>query len=246
MPDRHVPEQNVIERRVVGTRHGPALLLRSPAPRAWATLVLGHGAGGGADARELGWLATGLPAAGVGVIRVEQPWRVAGRKVASRAAVLDEAWSDALAQLVEPTPLIVGGRSSGARVACRTATTVGALGCLAMAFPLNPPWRPESSRLPELLGSNVPTLVVQGDRDQFGAAEDFPELPDSIRIVSAIGADHAFAVSRDSGRAEAGTRADLLACVLAWLRETVPAATPGRSTPTAAKGSSRPTPGRST
>lgn len=212
----------VIERSLVDTRHGPARLLRSAAEHPWSMLVLGHGAGGGAAARDLGWLATDLPRAGIGVLRVEQPWRVAGHKVASPAAVLDESWLDVLAQLPERPPLVVGGRSSGARVACRTATSVRPVACLALAFPLHPPWRPEQSRLPELLGSGVPTLVVQGDRDPFGAATDFPELPGSIRIVSAIDADHEFAVRRGHGRSAALTRADLVGCVLSWLRETVP------------------------
>ncbi|MDQ3578758.1 MAG: hydrolase, partial [Actinomycetota bacterium] len=97
--------QAVLERSLVHTRHGPARLLRSPAERAWTTLVLGHGAGGGAQARDLGWLASDLPAAGIQVIRVEQPWRVAGRKVAARAAVLDDGWFDVLAQLGLATPL---------------------------------------------------------------------------------------------------------------------------------------------
>lgn len=228
------------EQTVIDTRHGPAGLLRSSAHRPWATLVLGHGAGGGADARELGWLATDLPVAGISVLRVEQPWRVAGRKVASGTAVLDESWLDALAQLERPTPLVVGGRSSGARVACRTATSVGAVGCLALAFPLYPPWRPEQSRLSELQGSGVPTLVVQGERDAFGTAADFPELPGSIRIVPVIEADHEFAVGRNCGRTSALTRADLVGCVVDWLRETVPAPL----TPT--KVPSRLTPGRST
>lgn len=186
-------------------------------------MVLGHGAGGGADARDLGWLAHDLPASGIGVIRVEQPWRVAGRKVASRAAELDESWADALAHLPEAACLVVGGRSSGARVACRTATSVGAVACLALAFPLHPPWRPEQSRLLELQESGVPTLVVQGERDPFGAPKDFPALPDTIRIALVEDADHEFAVRRGSKTTTARTRTDLVGCVLAWLRETAPA-----------------------
>lgn len=217
-----VSERAGLEQDLVTTRHGPARLLRSPARDPWVRLVLGHGAGGGADARELGWLARDLPPAGVCVIRIEQPWRVAGRKVAARSAVLDESWLDALGPLREGTALVVGGRSSGARVACRTAMSVGAVGCLALAFPLHPPWRPEQSRLPELQGTGVATLVVQGERDPFGGPKDFPALPDNIRIVMAAKADHEFAVRRGSGRSAALTRADLVSCVLAWLRETVP------------------------
>jgi len=244
-----VPEQRVPDRRVrdsgsgdetlsgpgaadpslVDTRHGPARLIRSPAQAAWATLVLGHGAGGGAQARELGWLAMDLPPVGVSVIRVEQPWRVAGRKVASRSEVLDQSWLDALSQIAgTSSPLVVGGRSSGARVACRTATPTGAVACLALAFPLHPPWRPETSRIAELQGSGVPTLVVQGDRDAFGSATAFPELPGSIRIVSVVGADHVFSLQQGSAHTAALVRADLVGCILSWLREMIPRAA-GRS-----------------
>lgn len=223
VPEQRVPEQPVPEASLVETRHGPARLVRSPVGHAWVTLVLGHGAGGGADARELRWLAADLPGEGVAVIRVEQPWRVAARKVAAGSAVLDEGWSDALGWVPRIGPLVVGGRSSGARVACRTATSVGALACLALAFPLHPPWRPEKSRWPELAGSGVPTLVVQGDRDPFGSAADFPELPGSIRIKSVDDADHEFSVRRGSGRTLASTRCELVGCVLGWLREIVPA-----------------------
>lgn len=234
MPEQQVPDKSA-EPSLIDTRHGPARLLHSPAGRPWATMVLGHGAGGGADARDLTWLARDLPKEGIGVIRVEQPWRVAGRKVASRPPVLDEGWLDILAQLPRDVPLIVGGRSSGARVACRTATSVGAAACLALAFPLHPPWRPEQTRLAELHGSGVPTLVVQGERDEFGSAADFPELPDWIQIASAVGADHEFAVPRGSGRTTALTRADLVDIVLAWLRDALPTAPPtaGSSRPAA-------------
>lgn len=226
--------------QVVETRHGPARLIRSPARRPWAMLVLGHGAGGGAHARDLGWLARDLPGAGIGVIRLEQPWRVAGRKVAARAEVLDEGLIDALAGLDRSVSLVVGGRSSGARVACRTATRVGAVGCLALAFPLHPPWRPEQTRLPELQGVGVPTLVVQGDRDEFGDASAFPELPAWIRMVASVDADHQFSVRRGTGRTDALTRRDLVDCVLDWLRDTVP------QEHSEAEDGSRVVPGRST
>lgn len=211
--------------RLVDTRHGPARLLTSPAALPWATLVLGHGASGGADSRDLGWLAADLPPSGISVIRVEQPWRVAGRRVASRTAALDEGWFEALAHLDPRTPLVVGGRSAGARVACRTATAVGAVAAVALAFPLNPPWNPQRSRLAELAASGVPTLVVQGDRDPFGTPSDFPgfpALPGSVRVVAAPEADHGFAVRRGSGVTVELTRAHLVDTVLAWLRETVP------------------------
>lgn len=218
-PEHAVRQTEVLERRLIDTRHGLAGLLHSPAREPWAMLVLGHGAGGGADARDLTWLATDLPPLGIDVVRIEQPWRVAGKRVAQRAAVLDEGWLDAVAQLPRSAAVIVGGRSSGARVACRTATSIGAAGCLALAFPLRPPWRPEQTRWPELHASGVPTLVVQGDRDQFGAATDFPELPASIRITSLADADHEFVRLKGSGRGS--PRGELIDCVSAWLRETV-------------------------
>lgn len=228
VPDQRVADSASPEPGLVDTRHGPARLIRSPADAEWATLVLGHGAGGGAQARDLVWLARDLPRAGITVIRVEQPWRVAGGRVASRAPVLDQSWLDALSHLAGAAPLVVGGRSSGARVACRTATSAGALACLALAFPLHPPWRPEATRIAELQGSGVPTLVVQGDRDTFGPANAFPQLPGSIRIASLVGADHEFSRPRGSSGTAAQLRADLVGVVLTWLRELVPRAA-GRS-----------------
>jgi uncharacterized protein len=138
-----------------------------------AVLVLGHGAGGGIGAADLVALARGLPSQGITVVRVEQPWRVAGRKVAARPPVLDAAWQEIIPALrrrrqLARLPLIAGGRSAGARVACRTATATGATGVLALSFPLHLPGRPEQSRAAELLGAGVPTLVIQGERDSFG------------------------------------------------------------------------------
>lgn len=217
-----MPAPQVSEQRV-DTRHGSARLTTSSARRAWATLVLGHGAGGSSQARDLNWLAVDLPAAGVEIVRVEQPWRVAGGKVAPRAAILDEGWQDAMSFVPRQGALVVGGRSAGARVACRTAKSVDAVACLALAFPLRPPWRPDRSRLTELLACGVPTLVVQGDRDAFGCASDFPPFPESyaITVVVVCEADHHFGVRKSSGRTDSLTRADLVASVLAWLRETV-------------------------
>jgi predicted alpha/beta-hydrolase family hydrolase len=166
-------------------------------PRAGGiTLVLGHGAGGGAHAPDLTALAGALPARGVTVVRLEQPWRVAGRRVAPAPATLDRAWLAAVPQIALDGPLVVGGRSAGARVACRTARTLGAVAVLALAFPLQPPGRPDNSRAHELLGAGVPTLVVQGDRDVFGAAAQFPP---GARVVAVPEADHSFAVRRRHG-----------------------------------------------
>ncbi len=151
------------------TPHGPARahLREAESPRAW--LVLGHGAGGGVESPDLkGATQAGLDA-GLSVALVEQPYRVAGRRSPAPAAQLDAAWVAVVEQLpIGGLPLVAGGRSSGARVACRTAAETGAVAVLCLAFPLHPPGRPEKSRLDELDAVTVPTLVVQGDRDPFG------------------------------------------------------------------------------
>jgi predicted alpha/beta-hydrolase family hydrolase len=138
--------------------------------RAASLLVLGHGAGGAVDAPDLVALRDAAHAARVTVARVTQPYRVAGRRAAAPAGHLDEAWIavvEALKTDFARIPVVVGGRSSGARVACRTATAVGAAGVLALAFPLHPPGKPERSRQHEL-DTGLPTLVLNGDRDPFG------------------------------------------------------------------------------
>ena len=136
------------------------------------TLVLGHGAGGGVESVDLVAVAAGAAAAGWRVIRVEQPWRVAGRRIAPAPPRLDEAWAVVLERLRDAGrlagPLVLGGRSAGARVACRTAVDQRAAGVLALAFPLYPPGRPEKSRAAELLAVPLPLLVVQGATDAMG------------------------------------------------------------------------------
>jgi uncharacterized protein len=132
-------------------------------------LVLGHGAGGGIDSPDLAGATSAAREAGLTIALVEQPYRVAGRRSPAPAAQLDTAWASVISQLpLEGLPLVVGGRSAGARVACRTAAEVGAAAVLCLAFPLHPPGRPEKSRLEELDAVEVPTLVVQGERDPFG------------------------------------------------------------------------------
>ena len=154
-------------------------------------LVLGHGAGGGVEATDLLAARDAGLAAGLSVVRVEQPWRVRGRRVAEPPAQLDAAWLAAGAWLraAGPAgrPLVAGGRSAGARVACRTATALGATAVLCLAFPLVPPGRPERTRASELALPGVPLLVVQGSRDAFG-------VPTGAAVIE--GADHAFAVRR--------------------------------------------------
>jgi predicted alpha/beta-hydrolase family hydrolase len=155
------------------TPRGPARVHLHSAPDAWAALILGHGAGGGVGAPDLVAAAEAARQASVSVALVEQPYRVAGRRSSPPAPQLDEAWISVLEQLrgteLGALPSFVGGRSAGARVACRTAATTGAAGVICLAFPLRPPGRASApSRLPELDAVSVPTLVVQGERDPFG------------------------------------------------------------------------------
>jgi len=155
-------------------------------------LVLGHGAGGGVGARDLVTAMEVARSLGVTVVLVEQPYRVAGRRSPAPAAQLDAAWIATVEQLrgsVGEVPLVVGGRSSGARVACRTAARLGARGVLCLAFPLQPPQRRTGmrppSRLHELDSAPVPTLVVQGARDPFGVPP-----PGDGRTIALVEADH--------------------------------------------------------
>lgn len=188
------------------TPHGPARahVHRAQDPR--GALVLGHGAGGGIAAPDLAQATRVAVEEGYTVALVEQPYRVAGRRSPAPARQLDAAWTAVVEQLREGDlaglPLIVGGRSSGARVACRTAAGTAAAGVLCLAFPLQPPGgRP--SRLPELDAVTVPTLVVQGARDHFGMPP-----PARGRTIVEVAADH-------------GLRTDLAAvadAVRIWLR----------------------------
>jgi predicted alpha/beta-hydrolase family hydrolase len=186
--------------RVVPTAHGEARLHTDRSRRPIATLLLGHGAGGGPDAPDLAALAAELPREGITVIRLEQPWRVAGKKVAPAPRILDECLVAAADQLRPRTPLVLGGRSAGARSAARTSHHLGAAGVLALSFPLHPPGRPESSRLEELTAVRVPTVVVQGEVDAFGRPEEFPE---SVQVVVVPDADHGLKVPKRSELSQA-------------------------------------------
>ena len=160
-------------------------------PRGW--LVLGHGAGGGVTSRDLVAATEAALAEGVSIALVEQPYRVAGRRSPAPAHHLDAAWLAVVerlrADVLGALPLVAGGRSSGARVACRTAAATGAAGVLCLAFPLVPPRRsggkPAESRLPELDAVQVPTLVVQGERDPFGVPTG-----SMLRTVVMVSGDH--------------------------------------------------------
>lgn len=136
-------------------------------------LVLTHGAGGGVHTPDVDAVAAACGAAGIAVGLITQPYRIAGRSTPPQAGPQDDAWLAVLAGLrkrrtLAALPLVVGGRSNGARLACRTATALGAVGVVCLAFPLHPPGKPENSRLAELERPTVPVLVVQGDRDPFG------------------------------------------------------------------------------
>ncbi|HWF73151.1 MAG TPA: alpha/beta family hydrolase [Solirubrobacteraceae bacterium] len=184
------------------TPHGPARVHVHPVERPVAGLVLGHGAGGGVGSPDLVAVTGAALALGLAVALVEQPYRVAGRRSPAPAPQLDAAWTSVLEQLradvLRDLPLFAGGRSSGARVACRTAAAVGAAGVVCLAFPVHPPGRgddPTKSRLGELDAVSVPTLVVQGESDPFGMPPAGPErtvitVPGnhSLKSAAAVGA----------------------------------------------------------
>lgn len=196
--------------RAVATSLGPARVLRrSPRGSAAApVVVLGHGAGGGLEAVDLQATAERLAGDGVRVVLVEQPWRTAGRRLAPAPTTLDRAWLEVLGALRLRGPVVVGGRSAGARVACRTARSVGAVGVLCLAFPLHPPGRPDRSRADELAATGVPTIVVQGSRDPFGSAAEVAAAVPAVRVVEVPGGDHGL------GRVDLAAPLDV---VRAWL-----------------------------
>ncbi|MDC0768038.1 alpha/beta hydrolase family protein [Streptomyces sp. HD] len=180
---------------IIGTDAGDARITWHRAQQPRLVLAVSHGAGGGIGARDLVALARTLPAQGVTVALVEQPWRVAGKKVAPAPKTLDVGWRGLWPALAAPgLPVISGGRSAGARVACRTAVELGARAVLSLSFPLHPPGKPEKSRADELLGAGVPTLVVQGGNDPFGKPEEFPE--GDHELVEVPYGDHGFAVPK--------------------------------------------------
>jgi uncharacterized protein len=201
----------------VETPHGLARVHLHPAGRPRAALVLGHGAGGGVSAPDLVVATEVALAEEISVALVEQPYRVAGRRSPAPAAQLDAAWLAVVERLrggeLAGLPLIAGGRSLGARVACRTAEQTGAVAVLCLAFPVHPPGRPERTRLPELNAVNVPVLVVQGESDPFGMPPDGPG-----RTVARVRGDHSL-------RAD---RAAVAAAIRPWLRDRPALRTQGR------------------
>jgi predicted alpha/beta-hydrolase family hydrolase len=193
-----MPATGTAEVLELATPHGPARAHVHPADGAVAAVVLGHGAGGGVGAPDLRAATEAALGAGWSVALVEQPYRVAGRRSAAPAPQLDAAWAAVAEQLatgpLRGLPLVTGGRSSGARVACRTAAATGAIGVLCLAFPLVPPQRrdatgPPKTRQDELDAVTVPVLVVQGENDRFGMPA--PRPPD--RAVVRLRGDHRLA-----------------------------------------------------
>lgn len=200
--------------RMVPTPRGEARLLVRRAKRPIATLVLTHGAGGGVDAPDLVRLARTLPQQDVSVTLVEMPWRVAGKRLAPAPVVIDECYRAVLDDMRTRTPLVLGGRSAGARSACRVARGVGARGILALSFPLHPPGKPEKSRLEELQRARVRTLVIQGERDPFGTPAEFPADMD-LAVVP--WADHSMRVPKSAPVSQAEALAVVLEATLEWV-----------------------------
>ncbi|GIH80485.1 alpha/beta hydrolase [Planobispora longispora] len=171
------------------TPHGPALVEVDRVPDPRFLLVLTHGSAGGVDAPDLLAVRDAVLRTGGVVARVTQPFRLRGARAPGSAVKQDEAWVAVVEELRRDhpgLPLAQGGRSNGARVACRTARAVGAEAVVALAFPLHPPRKPEQSRAPELRAAGTEVLVVNGDRDPFGV----PEAADAARLVVLAGEGH--------------------------------------------------------
>jgi hypothetical protein len=178
--------------------HGLARAHLHAVERPKALLVLGHGAAGGVGAPDLVAATEAALAEHVSVALIEQPYRVAGRRSPAPAKQLDAVWISVVEHLRTGIPLIVGGRSMGARVACRTADATGAIAVLCLAFPLEPPGRAQS-RLDELEAVTVPTLVVQGERDRFGMPPPGPQ-----REVARVPGDHGLKADLEAVRGAVG------------------------------------------
>ena len=167
----------------IETPHGPARAHVDQAANAGAALIMGHGAGGGVESKDIQTTRDVAVDLGVSVALVEQPYRVAGRRSPAPANQLDAAWTAVVEHLAagdfQNLDLITGGRSIGARVACRTAEALGAVAVLCLAFPVQPPQRKGKPRAPDRLDEldavTVPTLVVQGESDQFGVPPEGPK-----------------------------------------------------------------------
>jgi uncharacterized protein len=205
----------------IDTIHGPAKAHLQAAKKPAGAVVLGHGAGGGVKAPDLAAAADAAGSAGFSVALVEQPYLVAGKKSQPATGKLDEAWIAVVERLhgneLQGLPLVVGGRSAGARVACRTAADTEAVAVLCLAFPLHPPGKPEKSRSDELDAVELPTLIVQGDRDPFGKPEEFGSAPSgSDRTLVEVPGDHGL-------KGDLGAVGDALREWLAQVAEGAPA-----------------------
>lgn len=164
---------------------------------ATGTVIVSHGAGGGLKALDLEVARESTLAHGWAFVLIEQPWLVAGRKVAGPPKTLDAAWVPMVQALMSgrgklPRPLIVGGRSAGARVACRTAADLGAHGALLLSFPLHPPGQPHKSRAPELALAPDPSVIVQGSADPFGTREEFDGVMPPGTVLHEVKGTHSF------------------------------------------------------
>ena len=183
---------------VIETSAGPGRISLSRPPHATGVLALTHGARGGIASKDVLAVRDAVIAAGVAVALITQPYRVADRVSPPRPPTQDPPWLELIAALrrrqgFSGLPLVTGGRSNGARVACRTAQATGATAVVALAFPLSPPGKPEVTRLSELETPTVPVLVIQGDRDPFG----IPPTAPGREVLVIPGAEHA--LTRDVG-----------------------------------------------
>lgn len=204
----------------VETDHGPGRLHTFAASVPRAIVLLSHGAGKGVDSRDLAALCTALPAQGFTVLAFDQPWLVAGRRVASPPASLDVGLRAAATfpgAVPDGVPLVVGGRSAGARSACRVASELGARGVLALSFPLHPPGKPEKSRVAELRAAGAPTLVIQGERDTMGRPDEFPTDLPGLDLAVVPEADHGLKVPKRAVLSEEESMALVVEIALEWL-----------------------------
>ncbi|QIK75874.1 alpha/beta family hydrolase [Nocardioides piscis] len=205
------------EVRSINTPYGEGRLHVRRATSPVATLLLSHGAGRGIDAPDLEALAQALPGNGVSVMLFEQPWHVAGRKIATPPATLDAGLTAAADAMRGRTPLVVGGRSAGARSGARCAKSLGARGVLALSFPLHPPGRPEKSRVEELRSAGLPILVVQGERDAMGRPDEFPDDVAGLDLTVIPEADHGLKVPKRAEISQAEALGIVVESTLEWL-----------------------------
>jgi predicted alpha/beta-hydrolase family hydrolase len=209
------------------TRGGVARAHLERPPRCRGLALLGHGAGGDSRSAVLVLAQQVLVAAGWAAARTEAPYVVAARRAPDPAATLDEAQLALLAVLrrergLGALPVLLGGKSSGARVACRISGSAGALGVVALGFPLHPPGRPEKSRADELAGASCPVLVLQGTRDTFGTPGEVRVATrdrGDIEVVEIAGGNHSFVPLRSSGRTVSDALSDVAAELRRWLAE---------------------------